>query len=245
MLRFQEFSVAHWILGGALGVSVLGVWSCASQKDTNTIKHRTPENEFPQASISPERMDNATKNQPPEQPENSASGNSNSQPAPDKSAENSSVTPSPPKSPDVPSPNSPQTVTGTDTQVEPIVYDGFFYPLKMKECHEAGKVYDRATLDCHATQVLASPGGAGFYCNKTGIVAAFGKSESASQQVDSKLQSQWKIDQCGLETNEKKVVSFVCFTDKSQSCNANPICKDPKQLDPKETKFCLSKMTES
>jgi hypothetical protein len=241
MLRLHNFSFTQGILGGALGVFVMGIWSCASQQETSTIKRRTSENEFPQAAINPERMNDATTNQPPGQEQNPTSGNSSSQPTPDKPVEN----PSPPKSPDISTTNSTQTTTSTDTQVENVAYDGFFYPLKMKECHEAGKVYDRATLDCHATQVLASTGGAGFYCNKTGIIAAFGKSETASQQVDAKLQNQWKIDQCGLETNGKKVVSFVCFTDKSQSCNANPICKDQKQLDTKETKFCLSKMTEN
>lgn len=191
--------------------------------------------------VSPERVDDATKNQPTGQPQESVLGNSNSQAPSEKPLEN----PSPPKSPEISPMSSTGAATGTETAAEAVVYDGFFYPLKMKECHEAGKAYDRATLDCHATQVLATASSGGFSCSKTGIVTAFGKSETVNQQVDSKLQGQWKIDQCSLEANQKKVVSFVCFTDKSQSCNANPICKDPKLLDPRETKFCLSKITES
>lgn len=125
----------------------------------------------------------------------------------------------------------------------PIQYDGFFFPAKMKECHDAGKIYDRATLTCHPTQLLGTSQN-GFTCNKTGIIKAFENSTGLETNVDSKVSAGWKIDQCAYD-GSKKIVYFVCFTTQSEICTSSPRCQDPQNLEPKNTKFCVSKISES
>ena len=128
-------------------------------------------------------------------------------------------------------------------QTAPIKYDGFFYPQRMKECHDAGKVYDRGTLDCHPTQILGTTQN-GFGCVKSAILKAFGNTPDLEKNIDAKTTVGWKIDQCGIEGG-KKMIHFVCFSDKSQKCSENPRCEDPEKLEPKNTKFCVSKINET
>jgi hypothetical protein len=131
----------------------------------------------------------------------------------------------------------------TSEPLVPILYDGFFYPLKMKECHEAGKIYDRSTLNCHVTQILGTPQN-GLTCNKAGIIMAFGNTPALDTNIDTKLNAGWRIDQCAFE-GPKKIVYFVCFANQSETCSSNPRCEDPKNLEPKNTKFCVAKISEN
>lgn len=227
------FIMTSWIVGSVAALS------CAEQEKDSVVSRRSTEEEI--------ALQSGSRQQTQGQDIISSQNQSSKQGLP-PSSQKDQVTDAQASQPSMiqggaasKKPSEPPT-----QQVEeapPIQYDSFFYPPKMKECHNLGKIYDRGTLDCHKTQIMGTVQN-GFSCVKSGVLKAFGNAEGLEKNIDLKIALGWKLDQCGID-GVKKTIYFVCFADKNQQCSENPKCLDLKDLEPANTKFCVSKISES